>query len=60
MKSLNVFFSKTTCPVFTRFHTGPSVEGMLTLCSNGSASLSKMAPCMVKTLKKSSPVLRKL
>ena len=36
MKSLNVFF-ETALPVFTRFHIGPSVEGMLTICSNGCA-----------------------
>ena len=30
MKSLNVFFSETAEPVFTRFHMGPSVEGVFT------------------------------
>ena len=29
--------------VFTRFHMGPSVEEMLTVCLNGSAALNKMA-----------------
>ena len=43
MKYLNVFFSKTALTIFIRFHIGPSVEGMLTICSNGSALLNKMA-----------------
>ena len=47
MKSLNVFFSKTTWPIFTRFHKRPSVEGMLTICSNGSVSLNKMAAMLI-------------
>ena len=42
MKSLNTF-SDTALPVFTRFHMGPSVGGMLTICSNSSATLDKMA-----------------
>ena len=42
MKSLNVIFSETTF-IFTIFHMWPSVEGMITLCSNGFASLNKMA-----------------
>ena len=53
MESLNLFFSKTTLPVFTKFHMGPSVEVMLAHCSNGSASLNKMAaiPIYDKILK---------
>ena len=43
MKSLNAFFSETTRAIFTRFHMGLSAKGMLKLCSNGSASLNKMA-----------------
>ena len=43
MKSLNIFKTETACPIFTRFHMGPSFKGMLTICSNGSAPLNKMA-----------------
>ena len=52
-QSLNVFFSETARTVFTRFHIGPSVERMLTICSNGSAPLNKMAvmPMYGKILK---------
>ena len=52
MKPLNVF-SGTASTVFTRFHLRPSVEKMLTICSNGSAPLNKMAamPIYDKTLK---------
>ena len=42
MKSLNIFFSETTWPIFFRFHIGPSVEGMLTICSNGCAPCIKI------------------
>ena len=42
VKSLNIF-SETVSTVFTRFHIGPSIERMLTVCSNGSAPLNKMA-----------------
>ena len=42
-RTLNVFSSKTTRPVFTRYHTGPSFEGVLSIFSNRSASLNKMA-----------------
>ena len=38
-----VFFSETVWPVFTRFQIGPSVKGILSIYSNGSASLNKMA-----------------
>ena len=41
VKSLNI--SETASTVFTRFHIGPSIERMLTVCSNGSAPLNKMA-----------------
>ena len=41
-ESLNVFFSETAWPIFTRFHMRASVERMLTICSNGSAPLNKM------------------
>ena len=53
VKSLIVFFSETAYTVFTRFHMGPSVERMLTICSNGSAPLNKMAamPIYGRTLK---------
>ena len=52
IKSLNVL-SETAGPILTRFHMGPSVEGMLTICSNCSAPLNKMAamPIYGKTLK---------
>ena len=40
-KSYNVF-SETARPIFTRFHMGPSVEGVLLVCSNGSDPLNKM------------------
>ena len=30
-------------PFFTRFHMGPYIEGLLTIFSNGSASLNKIA-----------------
>ena len=43
MLSLNGFFSETACPIFTRFHMGPSVEEVLTICSKGSAPLIKIA-----------------
>ena len=52
LKSLNFFF-KTASIVFTRFHMEPSVERMLTICSNGSAPFKKTAamPIYGKTLK---------
>ena len=34
---------KTAWPIFTRFHKGLSVEGVLSICSNGCALLNKMA-----------------
>ena len=40
---LNILFSESSRAIFTRFHTGPSVERILTICSNGSAPLNKMA-----------------
>ena len=45
-------FSETAGAIFTRFHMGSSVERVLTICLNGSASLNEM-PCqyMVKALK---------
>ena len=45
VKSLNVI-SERAWTVFTRYHIvhiGPSVERILTFCSNGSASFNKMA-----------------
>ena len=42
MKFLNVF-SETAGPIFTGFYMGLSVKGKLTICSNGSAPLNKMA-----------------
>ena len=52
MKSLNVS-SENAGTIFTRFHMEPSVERMLTICSNGSVPLNKMAamPINGKTLK---------
>ena len=52
VKSLNIF-SETTSTVFTRFLMGPSVERMLTICSNISVPLQKMTamPIYGKTLK---------
>ena len=53
-QSLNFFFSETARPICTRFYTGPSVEGVLSICSNRSASLNKMATMPIydgKTLK---------
>ena len=35
--------SETAWAIFTRFHMGPSVEKVLTICSNGSVQLNKMA-----------------
>ena len=43
MKSLNIFFSETAGPIFPKIHMGPSVERILTICSNGSAPLNKVA-----------------
>ena len=45
--SLNVFFSETPWPIFTRFHIGLSVEGVLSICSNGSASVNKMSIVLI-------------
>ena len=42
MSSLYVS-SETAGPVFTRFHMGPSVQGLLSICLSGSALLNKMA-----------------
>ena len=52
LKSLNIF-SETAWTIFTRFHKGPSVERVLTICSNGFAPLNKMAAMLIysKTLK---------
>ena len=69
--SLKIFFSETAWQSFTRFHTGPSDQGVLSICSNGFASLNKMAAITIygkkrktnkqkKTLKSSSPEPRKL
>ena len=57
----NVFF-ETTSAVFIRFHIGPSVERIVTIYSNVSAPLNKMAimPIYGKTKKYSSSELRKL
>ena len=38
----NVFFSEIAGAIFNRFHMGPSVERVLTICSNGSALMNKM------------------
>ena len=53
VKSLNAFFSEIAETVFTRFYMGFPVERMLTICSNGSVPLDKMAamPTYSKTLK---------
>ena len=40
---LNVFFSESAWPNFTRFHNLPSVERVLSIYSNGYESLNKMA-----------------
>ena len=42
MKYLNIF-SETAGSIFHKIHMGPSVERILTICSNGSAPLNKMA-----------------
>ena len=46
------FISETASPIFTRFHMGPSIEEILTICSNGSVRFNKMAvkPIYGKTL----------
>ena len=41
-QSLNDF-SETALPVFSRFHMEPSVEEVLSVYSNGSAPLNKLA-----------------
>ena len=43
MWSLNVFFSETDWPIFTRFHIGLSVEGVLSICLNSSALSNKVS-----------------
>ena len=50
MKALSVFFSDTFWTIFKRFHMRPSVVKMLTIWSNGSAPLNKIAtmPKLVK------------
>ena len=47
MKFSNVLFSEIAQPVCKRFYKGPSVEGMLTICSNGSALLNKIAAMLI-------------
>ena len=42
-KSLNVFFSETSCHFSPDFTCWPSVKMVLTICSNGFALLNKMA-----------------
>ena len=42
MSSSNVL-SETAWQIFTRFHLEPSIKRVLTICSNGSAPLNKMA-----------------
>ena len=44
---LNVFYSETVWPVFTRFHIGPSVKRVLSVCSYGSASFNKMSAMFI-------------
>ena len=48
VQSINVF--EIALPIFTISHMGPSVEGVLPICSNGSALFNKMAamPILVK------------
>ena len=56
-------FSETAWAIFTIFHKGPSVERVLTICSDGSAPLNKMAamPIYSKNTQLSSfPEARKL
>ena len=54
-------FSKTVRAIFTRFHMGLFVERILTICSNGSVPLNKMAAMSIYGKNTSpSPELRKL
>ena len=40
---LNTFSSEIGWAIFARFHMGPSVQRVLTICLIGSAPLNKMA-----------------
>ena len=48
-KSLNIFFSETAWPIFTRFYTEPPIEGVLrvSILSKGSALLNKITAMLI-------------